>query len=582
MLDGICLVISPLLALMQDQVENLKRKNIPAIALNTPRSQEDLIILFDNIVHRNIKFLYVSPEKLQSRFIQEKIKQLPISFIAIDEAHCISEWGHDFRPSYLQLQILNEICPDVPKIGLTASATPKVLEDISKQLEMQSSVVYKKSFERKNLAYQVFEVENKFTKIKQIFDKVKAPAILYCQTRKETKSISDLLNNEGYSSTFYHGGLSNERKELAYQEWYTEQKTIMVATNAFGMGIDKSNIRIVIHIKPPNSIENYMQEAGRAGRDGHKAFAVTLLYKNDIDLFLKKIKDTEITIDFLKKIYLNLNQFYKISMGEMIEKEHDFSIETFCKKYNTRIPQTYNALKTLERHGVLCFHEGFHKKSSLKFISNSNHVLNYCEHNRSLEKVTKTILRNYPGIFENFATLNEYSVCKQLQITSETLRSQLSILEKNGLVVYMPQNKNTRIQFLVPREDGISINRISKKIKEQAYQKVNKAEAIASYFMNNNSCRSEQLLTYFEDYQTEACGICDVCLSKKNKNYKKEPIAIAIVTLLKKHLELSSQQLIDKSSLPETQVLTVLRNLIEERKILITDSNTYRWIPKGK
>lgn len=580
MLEGTCLVVSPLLALMQDQVDNLRRKNINAVALNTPLSQDDMVVLFDNIEHRQIKFLYISPEKLQSRFIQEKIKQLSISLIAIDEAHCISEWGHDFRPSYLQLHILNDICPKTPKIALSASATSKVLKDISRQLEMKSSVVFKTSFERKNLAYQVFEVENKFTKIKQIFDKIKAPAILYCQTRKDTKSISDFLNKEGYASTFYHGGLSNESKKIAYNEWYSEQKLIMVATNAFGMGIDKANIRVVIHIKPPNSIENYMQEAGRAGRDGFKAFAVTLLYKNDIDLFYKRIHETQNSIGFLKETYNNLNQFFKIPLGEHTEKEHNFSMEIFCEKYSANLAQTYNAIQTLERHEILNFYQGFHKKARLKFITNSNHVLNYCEENPSIDTLVKSILRTYPGIFENFVALNEYDICKQLKTTKETLQSQLLKLENNGLLIYTPQNKNTRIQFLVPRDNNRTINRISKKIKQQENQKINKAHAIANYLENNSKCRSRQLLKYFEETQTEDCGICDICLSKKHKNYEKKTVEDSISALLKKHLELSSHELIEKTHLPDDQVLSVLRSMIEKGTVLISDTNTYRLAPR--
>ena len=288
---------------MQDQIDNLHRKNIKAVALNTPLTQNEMIVLFDNIQFNGIKFIYISPEKLQSAFFQEKIKQLPIRIIAIDEAHSISEWGHDFRPSYLKLAILKELCPKATTIALTASATPKVLADIAEQLEINTATTFKQSFRRKNLAYQIFEVEDKLSKIKQIFNKINAPSIIYTNTRKDTKKLSELLNKEGYKSTYYHGGLSNTEKKEAYDSWFSENKPIIVATNAFGMGIDKPNIRVVIHVNIPNSIENYLQEAGRGGRDGKKAFSVALLYKNDTLLFSKNYEAQKTSIEYLKKIY---------------------------------------------------------------------------------------------------------------------------------------------------------------------------------------------------------------------------------------------------------------------------------------
>lgn len=574
---GVCLVVSPLLALMQDQVDNLTKKDIKAVALNKPMSQDELVRLFDNIRFNNIKFVYISPEKLQSRFIQEKVKQLDCSLVAIDEAHCISEWGHDFRPSYLQLSILKEICPKANTIALTATATSKVLKDIATQLQMKEAALFKSSFQRPNLAYQIFEVEDKLFKIKQIFNKMQAPAILYCQTRNETKKLSKLLNAEGYQTTFYHGGLSTKEKQVAYNEWYSEKKKIMIATNAFGMGIDKPNIRVVIHLRTPNSIENYIQEAGRGGRDGNKAFAVTLLHKEDLENHYKNLDQQTIKITDLKKCYFYLNQYFKIAKGEYNEKEYSFSLNEFCQIYQLDPNQTYTYLKALERQGVLNFFEGYQKKTQLKFTASSNQVLFYCERHPELAPFIKTILRNYGGLFENFVHINEYNLSKRLHCSKEVVVSKLIVLENAGLLKYLPASNQTRIQFLVPREDDSTINRISKRLKEYEVNKRIKAEAILDYSKNNKTCRSKQLLAYFGEKQKEACGICDVCLSAKKEKSDNKAIQKALLELLNKN-ELSSREITSLLEFDETAVLNNLSLLVEAEKACINRNNKYHII----
>ncbi len=575
MQEGVCLVISPLLALMQDQIDTLLKKNIKAVALNKPLSQDETIVLFDNIRFNHIKFLYCSPEKLQSKFIQDKIRQLNISLVAIDEAHCISEWGHDFRPSYLKLNILKELCPNATTIALTATATNSVLSDIATQLQFDSYELYKSSFARSNLAYQIFEVEDKFFKIKQIFDKMNAPAILYCQTRNETKKLSGLLNAEGYNSTYYHGGLSNAEKKKSYDDWYGETKQIMVATNAFGMGIDKGNIRVVIHVNIPNSIENYIQESGRGGRDQHKAFAVTLLNKNDINRHYQNQERQQIAISDLKTIYFQLNQFFQIAKGEFNVRDFDFSLNDFCNKYKKEPTHTYRALKVLERQGILILTEGFQKKTGVKFIASSKHVLQYCDKHPESEIFIKTILRNYGGVFENFVTINEYSLSKRLECSKLDVISNLKKIEHAGLVKYIPENTNTRIQFLVPREDDFTINRISKRLKEQEKNKSQKTEAIINFIQNNTTCRSKQLLAYFDEQQEIDCGICDVCLTQKKQTVKTKDVQNELLKLLQ-NKELSSRELTACSTYNERDVLFNLQQLVEDKKVKITSINKYR------
>tara|TARA_B100000809_G_scaffold144339_1_gene141931 strand:- start:20923 stop:22626 length:1704 start_codon:yes stop_codon:yes gene_type:complete len=562
---------------MQDQINSLHRKNIKAIALNTPLSQNEMIILFDNIQYNAVPFLYVSPEKLQSPFIQEKIKQLNITLVAIDEAHCISEWGHDFRPSYLKLIILKELCPNANTIALTASATPKVLEDISQQLEIDDATIFRQSFRRENLAYQVFEVEDKLSKIKQIFNKIKAPSIIYTNTRKDTQKLSEILNLEGFNSTFYHGGLSNLQKKEAYDNWFSEKTPIIVATNAFGMGIDKPNIRVVIHVKIPNSIENYLQEAGRGGRDGKKAFSVTLLHKNDTALFIKNNEAQKTPIDFLKKTYIQLNQYFKLIKGELPLEPFHFQLNAFCNQYHFQPTKTYNAIKVLATHGIISFTEGFQKKTTLKFITSSNTVLDYCEQHPSLDFFIKTVLRNYGGLFEDFITINEYNLSKKLNLPYRVVVEKIKLLEKDSLVRYTPASNSATIQFLVPREDGRTINLITKNIKNLQENKDFKAKSLIKFIENSKICRSKQLLAYFEENEKQDCGICDVCLTKKGTLAKRNHNPTEkIISLLEIKTALSSQEIVTVLKEDEGTILNSLTEMLETNAIEITKENKYR------
>ena len=565
-MEGVCIVISPLLALMQDQVENLHRKNIKAIALNKPFSQDELIILFDNIQFTNVKFLYLSPERLQSKFIQEKIKQLTVSLIAIDEAHCISEWGHDFRPSYLELKILNELCPGRNTIALTATATPKVLEDISTQLHLKNPHVFQESFNRENLAYQLFEVEDKIFKIKQILTKIHAPTIIYTDTRNETKRISTVLNNQGFSTTFYHGGLNTKEKDTAYTDWFSEKKPIIIATNAFGMGIDKPNIRVVIHVKIPNSIENYLQEAGRAGRDEKKAFAVMLLQKNDLELFKKKHAQHQISIDFLKQVYFQLNQFYAISRGELTNEEFNFEINDFCASYKLPYTKVFNALNTLVRYKIIAFTQGSEKRTAIQFLTNSNTVLRYCDQYPSLDKFISTILRTYGGGTENSINLNEFSIAKKMGITVQQVIQNLKKLETDEIIKYQPSSKSANLCFLVPRDDNRTINAISKSLLRLQQNKNIKASAMVRFIEDNKTCRSKQLLKYFKETTNLNCGICDVCINKKKSSQNKnKDIQQDIVALLHSQEEINSRQIVLKLiAYKEIEILSNLNFLVEK------------------
>ncbi|MDP3354192.1 MAG: ATP-dependent DNA helicase RecQ, partial [Flavobacteriaceae bacterium] len=438
--DGICIVISPLIALMQDQINNLESKNIKAVLLSSQLSSSEINVIFDNLHYGNYKFLYLSPEKLQSEFIQEKIKQLPVAVIAIDEAHCISEWGHDFRPSYLKIAVLKELHPEVPFIALTATATPIVLEDIIKYLGFENPQVFKKSFYRENLAYQVYHLEDKLTKLKLILQKIKSPAIIYVQSRKMTKELSLQLNNLGFKSNFYHGGLTVEQKQTSLNQWINEETPIMVATNAFGMGIDKPNVRAVIHLSIPSSIENYMQEAGRGGRDGKKSFSVVLVDDSDYYDSKQQLLKTLPTVPYIKEVYFKLNQYFKIPYGDWIQESLTLDIEEFCVHYNLHKNKVYHALKMLDNVEIISLDENFNRKSTVTFLANNHEIFNYVDHNKELGNLLQILLRTYGGIIDFTTSINENSLAKKLGITVELLKIQLLQLTKDEMINYVPSN----------------------------------------------------------------------------------------------------------------------------------------------
>lgn len=574
-LDGVCIVISPLIALINDQVNSLKEKNIKAIALTSQLTEDETIIAFDNLQFGNFKFLYLSPEKLQSSFIQEKIKQLNVSLIAIDEAHCISEWGHDFRPSYLQLKILKDLQPNATFIALTATATQRVLEDIQHHLELDKPRIYKQSFQRNNLSYRVINTEDIYGRLLQILHKINASVIVYTNNRKQTKEVAKFLHKNNFKSSFYHGGLSTIEKTNAYNKWMNDETPIMVATNAFGMGIDKPNVRAVIHINTPDSIENYIQEAGRAGRDGKVSHSIIL--SNNSALFETENRFTSNLADtkFVKKVYNHLNQFYSISLGEIPNEKFGFSLQEFCATYNLNLLKTYNAIKILEREGIILLDENYTKKSSLKFIVSNAYIFNYIENKPSKGILIKLMLRSYGGIFDHYTIINEYSLAKKLNIRKNEIINQLTNLHNNGIIDYKHENTTSKLYFLVPREDDYTINRISKDIEKQNNLKYDKLRSVITYIKNNDTCRNTQLLYYFDEFISKLCGKCDVCLDKKSKKTSPKNISEKIVQLLKEK-QLRSQDIVSQLNYSETEILNSLKILLEKNKIAITSQNKFK------
>ena len=568
---GVCLVVSPLIALMNDQVSNLKEKGIKSVAITSNLNQEKAIQAFDNLQFGNYKFLYLSPEKLQSEFIQQKLKQLDINLIAIDEAHSISEWGHDFRPAYLKIPILKELGIKAPILALTATATNRVLKDMMQNLQILDAVVFKKSLVRKNLSLIISRHEDVYFELKKQLNAIKNTAIIYVNSRRRVQEISNYLNKNNFKSSYYHAGLSNEEKQRSFINWMEEKTPIIVATNAFGMGIDKDNVELIIHIDIPFSLENYMQEAGRAGRDGNKASSIIFANNHTINNLKKQFEKGVVTVNFTKEIYKNLNQYFYISYGEKPEQLFEFDLATFCNTYKTNILKTYNTLKLLEREQILLFSEGFNKQSALKFTMPPDKVLDYAE--RTNNELIKIILRTHGGIFDHFIKINESLLAQKLSTEPPKVKSLLIKLEKDGLLSYKNNKNTSQLQFLVPREDDRTINSIAKDIKQYNSVKLEKVDSIINYAANNSVCRSKLLLDYFDEKLTQNCGICDICLSSNNSLGTLSGLSNQILDLLEKNKQLSSKEIASQLNIPSSTLLKTLQNLLNTDKINLNSQN---------
>ncbi len=572
---GVCIVVSPLIALMKDQVENLQKKGIKAVALTGFVPQDEIIRVFDNLLFGGIRFLYLSPERLQSTFIQEKIKQLPVSLFAIDEAHCISEWGHDFRPSYLSLNSIRELHPKTNIIALTATATKKVLEDISKYLELEKPSLYKQSLVRTNLHLKVMDSIDKLESLRYIVKSINEPIIVYAGSRNNCQRTSEYLNNNEIISVFYHAGLSKEAKEAAANKWYDEKAQVIVATNAFGMGIDKANVRMVVHTSVPFSIENYIQEAGRAGRDGKKSYAVIIedissLHKS-ASFFGKSIPD----VDFIKKLYQHINQYFYIIYGALPKETFTFELSRFCREYGLPVLKTYNGLELLEREGILKVNTFGRSITEMVFTANNEQLFAYYRRNPKKEQILKEALRTYDGIFNTICIINTHNLATKLKISKKSLESHLDEINRDGIIQYQSGNNNSSIQFLKPREDKYTISGIVANIKQRKRIKENKYTSMLSYIENDSICRNRLLSQYFGEGKSKNCGICDVCKGKeKDKKTNAKSIRSSILAILKEEAY-SSKDLIRRLELDSNVILKELRFLLDTNAIVLNSQNKY-------
>ena len=572
-LEGVCLVISPLISLMNDQTEQLRNKGIKALTIKSKATTDEIVSLFDNLKFGKYKFLYLSPERLQSDLVIQKIKEININLIAVDEAHCISEWGHDFRPSYRLIYKVRDVLPTINMIALTATATKKVVDDIIENLNLSKTSIFKKSFYRNNLAYQIIKNENKLGKLEQIFKKNPFPTIIYVNSRKKTEDISNFINAKGYLSTFYHGGMTNESKTIAFDSWMNEDRLIMVATNAFGMGIDKPNVKVVIHLDLPASIENYVQEAGRAGRNGEKSFSVVLQNENDINSFKKNTLETIPTINEIKNVHRKLYQYFQIALGELPEVSFDFNFLKFCQTYKLSHKKTTTIFQILKKNSIIEINSKFSQKSTVIFIISSKQLIRQTFNNKLTRKLIDFILRSHGGVFQKEVKINEFDIAKRMQINSLTIKELLNKLDHLNIIDYKEASSNEDFTFLTPREDDKTINRISRSIEKYLNQQQKKSKELIYFIRNNTTCRYIQLSRYFNEKKVSKCTLCDVCISdKKNSSNRIEK---DIKELFKDRKEISQDEIIFSLEHDEKAILIHLRNLLSKDKIGLTANNKF-------
>jgi ATP-dependent DNA helicase RecQ len=575
MQDGIALVVSPLIALMKDQVSQLKEKGIKALAIPSGIPLKELDALLDNCIYGNYKMLYTSPERLQQEIVIERFKQMNISLIAVDEAHCISQWGHDFRPAYLQINKLRALKPQAPIIALTATATNLVLEDIKTQLELEDETLYKTSFDRLNLTYTVQYTQDKNYQLAQLLHNHQESALVYVRNRKATTTIAHALNSRGITATFYHGGLTKEERTKNHNLWMDNKAKVMVGTSAFGMGIDKKDVTIVVHTEIPDSLENYFQEAGRAGRSEQTSQAVLLYNENDQVRLENQFVAVIPTVIEVKKVYKKLINFFHIAYGEGQDVSYPFNFSIFCQTYNLRSILTYNCLQTLDRNSVIKLSKEFSKKTTITFKVSQVALSYYLLKNPNYTDVVQTILRTYGGVFEQVVTLNHALIASKANTQVSKVHDILLSLDTDDILNYTYQDFDSSIAFLVPREDDRTVNSISHHIKAHAQTKKKQIQSVKQYLTNNATCRTIQLLAYFEEKKDVPCGTCDVCIKKsRKKDTSNLEVNDAILTALKE--KPASSRDLCKLPYDEKTILKTLNALLEQQIIIVTPANTYK------
>lgn len=514
---GLCLVISPLIALMKDQVESLRRKNITAFSIHSGLTRREVISTLTLAGRSNCKFLYVSPERLETNLFKEYLHSLGICLIAVDEAHCISQWGYDFRPSYLKIAALREELPGVPVLALTASATAEVQKDICDKLLFAQPSIFRQSFARPNLSYSAFDTDSRINRITDILQKVAGASIVYCRSRRQTRELSDMLNLQGLGADFYHAGLPTETRSAKQEAWLKNQTRVIVCTNAFGMGIDKPDVRTVIHAGLPDCLENYYQEAGRAGRDGKRSYAVLLYNKEDLRQLAASPSLRFPPLDRIRKIYQALMNHLQIAAGSGGENDYELDINHFIRQFDLKAAETLPALKTLEQEGLLYFSEQVFVPSSVQVVAARQELQAFEAYHSKLEPLLKAMLRQYAGIVDQPAQIYERALAATLRISADEVHRQLMELQAHGIISYTPKKEKPQVYLPMNRvrADDLQID-----IPRYQKRKIQYEERIGAMmqFVHSDLCRSRFIGNYFGDAALEDCGICDVCLQRKKRN----------------------------------------------------------------
>ncbi|WP_315517793.1 ATP-dependent DNA helicase RecQ [Hoylesella shahii] len=573
-MPGVCVVITPLIALMKDQVDHLRQKGIQAAAIYSGMSRREIITTLENCIFGGIKLLYVSPERLFSDIFKVKFKHMDVSFVTVDEAHCISQWGYDFRPSYLSIAEIRQLKPDTAILALTATATPKVIDDIQERLGFKQKNVFRMSFERSNLAYIVRETMDKYTELIHILNAVSGSAIVYVRSRKHASDMAQFLTSENISATFYHAGLEPAIKNQRQNSWQQNEVRVIVATNAFGMGIDKPDVRLVLHIDCPDSIEAYFQEAGRAGRDGKKAYAVLLWNKGDRKKLNKRVVENFPEKDYIKEVYEDLAYYYQIGVGSGAGYSFVFEIDKFSRTFKHFPVQTHSALQILERAGYIHYEMEPEARARVMFKLGRNDLYRLDESSKFEDAVITALLRTYGGLFSNYVYIDEGLVAQEAGLTTQQVYVILKNLAQRNIIYFIPQRKTPFITYLQDRIDGEKVV-LSKEIyEERKEQFVKRINAMQAYASNNEVCRSRQLLIYFGEKRHKDCEQCDVCLdheSPEPSNEQTKNAREAILNLLKDGERHHITEL-HKLNLPNKGLDVALEYLIHEEEINIDGS----------
>jgi ATP-dependent DNA helicase RecQ len=514
-MEGICIVVTPLIALMKDQVANLVSKGIKALAIHSGLSSQEISIAFDNAIFGNYKFLYISPERLSTDLFRDKLQQMKVALLAVDEAHCISQWGYDFRPSYLRLSELRDLLPGVPVLALTATATLDVVDDIQQKLKFQSPNVFRKSFERSNLVYVVRYAEDKEERLVQILESTHGSAIVYVRSRKKTRELAIMLNEKGIRTEYFHAGLDHALRDERQKRWTIGQTRVMVATNAFGMGIDKPDVRLVVHIDAPDSPEAYFQEAGRAGRDEKKAYALLLWSNADGNRLQKNIASAFPEQEVVKRVYEALGNFFQLAVGSGYNMVYDFNIARFCGAYHFNMMVVYNSLKILQRAGYIEYTEEMEMPSRVHFLMERDELYKFQVANEAFDAFIKLLLRSYTGLFTEYVVIHEELLASRTGISRDVVYKYLNKLDHLRVIHYIPQKKTPLVVFTRSREDVqyVSLSREVYADRKQRYE--TRVNAITSYATTTHVCRSRMLLRYFGETDAQNCGKCDVCIERR-------------------------------------------------------------------
>ena len=576
-MNGLCIVVSPLVALMKDQVLNLKEKGIKAELIYSGLTRDEIEVVLNKCLYGKNKFLYISPERIKTPIFQEKLLSMNVCLIAIDESHCISQWGYDFRPSYLKITQLRELLPEVSVLALTATATPEVVDDIQEKLGFKEKNVFRKSFERSNLSYLVRNIEDKNRYLLKILKKQTGSSVVYVRSRKKCKEIAEFLKLNQVKAEFYHAGLDNAVKDMRQERWRNGVVQVMVATNAFGMGIDKSDVRTVVHLDLPDTLEAYFQEAGRAGRDGKRAYAVMLYSNPDKVQLLKRIKTSYPEIETVKRVYVAVGNFLQIAEGAGKDAVFDFNLAVFCQKFKFNVLQAYNSLKILQRAGYLEITDDLEHSTKLHFVVKRDDLYRYQQANKKQEDFIKLLLRTYTGLFTDYVPVNLDSLAYRKKIDVKVLIDSLKDLSLQGIIKYIPRKKTP---FIIYTQERLPLNylKFTKEVyqerKERFEEKIN---AVIQYAESIDDCRSKMLLEYFGQLNAPTCGECDICKENdegiKNKIYKE--IKSEVKGTLAKE-ESSVYDLVESSQFPEKKLLEVIRIMMDNDEVKTSENNKIR------